>query len=48
MLRNSQLTINQGSNLKLKLGEQLYNQLSRLEFLRNRTVGKPLYLNIVE
>lgn len=48
MLINSQLTINQGSNLKLKLGDQLYNQLSRLDFLRNRTVGKPLYLNIVE
>lgn len=48
MLINSELTINQGSNLKLKLGDQLYNQLSRLEFLRNRTVGKPLDLNIVE
>ncbi len=48
MLINSELTINQGSNLKLKLGDQRYNQLSRLEFLRNRTVGKPLYLDIVE
>jgi hypothetical protein len=42
MLKNSELTINQGSNLKFKLGNQRYEQLSRLEFLRNRTVGKPL------
>lgn len=48
MLINSEITINQGSNLKLKLGDQRYNQLSRLDFLRNRTVGKPLDLDIVE
>lgn len=48
MQKNSELTINQGSNLKLKLADQLYDQFSRLEFLRNRTVGKPLDLNIVE
>lgn len=48
MLINSELTINQGSNLKLKLGDRRYNQLSRLEFLRNGTVGKPLYLHVVE
>lgn len=48
MLINSELTVNQGSNLKLKLGDQRYNHLSRLEFLRNLTVGKPLYLDIVE
>jgi hypothetical protein len=42
MLKNSELTINQGSNLKFKLGDQRYNQFFRLEFLRNRTVGKPL------
>lgn len=48
MLKNSGLTINQGSNLKLKLGDIRYNQFCRLEFLQNRTVGKPLYLNIVE
>jgi hypothetical protein len=45
MVKNSELTINQGSNLKFKLGDQRYNHFSRLEFLRNRTVGKPLKLN---
>ncbi|WP_196509409.1 hypothetical protein [Nostoc sp. NZL] len=48
MQKNSELTINQGSNLKLKLGDQRYEQFSRVEVLRNRTVGKPLDLNIVE
>ncbi len=48
MLKNSELTTNQGYNLKLKLGEQRYAQFYRLEFLQNRTVGKPLKLNIVE
>jgi hypothetical protein len=48
MLKNSELTVNQGSNLKLKLGDQRYEKFSRLEVLRNRTVGKPLELNIVE
>ncbi|MEH2139506.1 hypothetical protein [Nostoc sp.] len=48
MLTNSELTINQGSNLKLKVGEQRYEQFSRVEVLHDRTVGKPLDLNIVE
>ncbi|WP_335035267.1 hypothetical protein [Nostoc sp.] len=48
MQKNSELTINQGSNLKLKLGDQRYEQLSRVELLRDRTVGKPLELNIGE
>lgn len=48
MLKNSELTINQGSNLKLKLADKRYNQFYRLEFLQNHTVGKPLDLNIVE
>jgi hypothetical protein len=48
MLKNSELRINQGSNLKLKLGEQKYEYFSRTEVLRNRTIGKPLWLNIVE
>jgi hypothetical protein len=49
MLTNSELTINQGSNLKLKLGDQRYDdRFPGLEFLWNRTVGKPLDLNIVE
>lgn len=42
MLKNSELTINQGSNLKFKLGGQQYDKFSRLEFLWNRAVGKPL------
>jgi hypothetical protein len=42
MLTNSELTINQGSNLKLKLGDQRYDdRFPGLEFLWNRTVGKP-------
>lgn len=48
MLKNSDLTINQGSNLKFKLGDQRYEQFYRVEFLRNRTVGKPLELNMVK
>ena len=44
MLKKSELTINQGSNLKFKLGYQRYDNFSRLEFLWNRTVGKPLKL----
>jgi hypothetical protein len=48
MLKNSELTINQGSNLKFKLGDQRYGQFSRLEVLRNRTFGKPPEFNIVE
>lgn len=46
MLKNSELSINEGSNLKLKLGDKRYEQLSRTEILRNRTIGKPL-LNIM-
>lgn len=48
MQKNSQVTINQGSNLKFKLADQQYDQFYRLEFFRNRTVGKPLKLNVVE
>ncbi|MEH2163089.1 MAG: hypothetical protein V7K38_19195 [Nostoc sp.] len=45
MLKNSELTINQGSNLKLKLGEQGYEHFSsRVEVVRDRAVGKPLEL----
>jgi hypothetical protein len=44
MLKNSELTINQGSNLKLKLGDKRSDKFFRLEFLRNRTVGKPLFI----
>lgn len=47
MLKNSELRVNQGSNLKLNLGDKRYEDFSRTDFLRNRTVGKPL-LNIVE
>ncbi|MCP6762999.1 MAG: hypothetical protein NHB32_30475 [Fischerella sp. CENA71] len=48
MVKNSELKVNQGSNLKLKLGEQRYELFSRTEVLRNRTIGKPLNLNMVE
>jgi len=48
MLKNSELRVNQGSNLKLKLGNQQYEPFYRTKILRNRTIGKPLKLNVVE
>ncbi|MGH1392424.1 MAG: hypothetical protein ACRAVC_00090 [Trichormus sp.] len=48
MLNNTEIGINQGANLKLKLGEQKYEIFSRIEVLRNLTIGKPLKLNIAE
>jgi len=48
MLRNSELRINHGSKLKLKLGDKRHEYLSRNGVLRNLTIGKPLKLNIVE
>jgi hypothetical protein len=48
MLKNSELKVNHGSNLKLKFGDKQYDDFSRVEFLRNRTIVKPLKLNVVE
>lgn len=48
MLNNSELRVNQGARLKLKLGNERYENFSRTEVFHNRTIGKPLISNIVE
>ncbi|MBD2198280.1 MULTISPECIES: hypothetical protein [Calothrix] len=47
MLNNTELQVNQGANLKLKLGEEQDELFSRTAVCRNRTIGKPLKLSIV-
>lgn len=44
MLKNSELKVNQGCNLKWKPGDKLFIQFSLLEILRIKTVVEPLYL----
>lgn len=44
MLNNSDKNVNQGCNLKWKPGNSCSEQVSKIEFLRNRTIGKPLLI----
>jgi hypothetical protein len=48
MLKNRELRVNQGARLKLKLGNERYENYSRTEVFQNRTIGKPLISKIVE
>lgn len=45
MLNNSDQNVNQGCNLKWKPGYNCSGQASKIEFLRNRTIGKPLLID---